>query len=92
MLTSDRPVIMTNGLADPNAHMAIPIAPRLLFIAAKRPSFLNNVISMPADNLTELVNNKVCEQAVKFVYGEDDRQLRFVEKRLGKRVQSTPLG
>jgi hypothetical protein len=92
MLTSDRPVIMSNGLADPNAHMAIPVTPRLLFVAAKRPEFMNYIISFPADQLTELVNNKVCEQAIRFVYGEDDRQLRFIEKRLGKRVQSSPLG
>jgi hypothetical protein len=35
MLTSDRPLIMTNGLAKSDAHMAIPLTPRVLFLAVK---------------------------------------------------------
>jgi hypothetical protein len=38
------------------------------------------------------MNNKVAEQAVKYVYGVDDRQLRFVANRLGKKMPPTPLG
>jgi hypothetical protein len=38
------------------------------------------------------VNNQVSQQARKFVFGADDKQLRFVANRLGKRVWSSPLG
>jgi hypothetical protein len=47
---------------------------------------------MKPDELVQTVNNKVAEQAYSYVYGVDDKQLRFVVNRLGKRVQSTPLG
>ncbi len=34
-LTSDRPIIMTNGMAEPKSHLAMPIGPRTLFIASQ---------------------------------------------------------
>jgi hypothetical protein len=33
----------------------------------------------------------VASQAVRYVWGVDDSQLRFVENRLGKMLPSTPL-
>jgi hypothetical protein len=35
LLTSDRPIIMSNGLIQPDAHIVLPISPRRLFIATK---------------------------------------------------------
>ena len=34
LLTSDRPLVMTNGISGPGKHLGMPIGPRLLFIAA----------------------------------------------------------
>ena len=34
LLTSDRPLVMTNGIKGPGKHFGMPIGPRLLFIAA----------------------------------------------------------
>ena len=92
MLTSDRPVIMTNGLAQPDGHLVIPIAPRLLFLATRSDAPYRAIAAMSDDQLVFAVNSKVSEQAIDYVYGVDDKQLRFVANRLGKRVQSTPLG
>jgi hypothetical protein len=92
LLTSDRPIIMTNGLRVENAHIVIPISPTQIFIAAKESRTFEYIRSIRSDELVRSVNNKVSEQAVKYVYGIDDRQLRFVRNRLGKIVQSTPLG
>jgi hypothetical protein len=47
---------------------------------------------MNPNELAQAVNNQVSQQARKFVFGSDDRQLRFVANRLGKRVWSSPLG
>jgi Protein of unknown function (DUF4238) len=33
LLTSDRPLVMTNGISGPGKHLGMPIGPRLLFIA-----------------------------------------------------------
>jgi hypothetical protein len=92
MLTSDRPVIMTNGLVVPNAHVVIPLSPRIVFFATKNEEIKKEIESMTSDEMVEAVNNKVAEQAIKYVYGVDDSQLRFVANRLGKRIQASPLG
>jgi Protein of unknown function (DUF4238) len=92
MLTSDRPVIMTNGLVQADAHIAIPLSPKLLFLATKTDETHRAISSMSSNEIVEVVNHKVSEQAVKYVYGIDDRQIRFVANRLGRMVPSTPLG
>jgi len=92
LLTSDRPVVLTNGLIRPDAHIVIPMSPRILFIAVKEEATFHKIASMSSDELAETVHNKVAEQAHTFVYGSDDSQLRFVSNRLGKRIRSSPLG
>jgi len=91
LLTSDRPVIITNGIDRPDAHIVLPISPRKLFIAAKEEQMLHQITSMSADQLVTIANEKVSEQAYRYVYGVNDSQLRFVSKRLGKRIRSSPL-
>jgi hypothetical protein len=91
MLTSDRPIIMTNGLIQPDAHIVIPISPTVLFHASRNQTTCDWINSLSSDAVVETVNNKVAEQAIKYVYGIDDKQLRFVRNRLGKRVRATPL-
>ena len=91
LLTSDRPVIMSDGFGQPDAFLMLPIGPRLLLIGTKHEATFRTVTSMNPGTLGEMVNDRVCQQAYKFVYGSDDRQLRFIAKRLGKRVWSSPL-
>jgi hypothetical protein len=91
LLSSDRPIIMTNGLARPENHLAIPIGPRQLFVATNTPEMERTIRAMPPRQLMEQVNHRVASQARKFVYGVDDRQLRFIANRLGKTLPSTPL-
>jgi hypothetical protein len=92
LLTFDRPIIMSNGLIQQDAHIVLPISPRRIFIATKTEETLQYFREMKPGELAEAVNNQVTQQARKFVFGCDDRQLRFVAKRLGKRVWSSPLG
>ncbi len=92
LLTSDRPVIMSNGLLQLDAHIVLPISPRRLFIATRTEDTFQYFQKMNQNDLAHAVNNQVCQQAQKFVFGCDDRQLRFVSNRLGKRVWSSPIG
>jgi hypothetical protein len=92
LLTSHRPIIMTNGLRVENAHIVIPISPNKIFIAARERKTFDYLAKLHSNDLVQSANNKVAEQAIKYVYGTDDSQLRFVANRLGKRVKSTPLG
>jgi Protein of unknown function (DUF4238) len=92
LLTSDRPIIMSNGLIQRDAHIVLPISPRRLFIATKTEEVFQYFREMNPNELAQTVNNQVSQQARKFVFGRDDKQLRFVANRLGKRVWSSPLG
>lgn len=92
MLTSDRPYIMTNGIAHAEGHIAIPLSPAVVFFATRSGQTFEEIDSMTPDQLVTGINSKVSEQAVRFVYGVDNRQARFVSNRFGKRIQSSPLG
>jgi hypothetical protein len=92
-LTSDRPIIMTNGLKVEGAHVVIPISPTRLFFAVGEgdEKTYRTIREMRPNVIVERTNNNMASQARKFVYGVDDRQLRFVAKRLGKMQRATPL-
>ncbi|MGJ5051822.1 DUF4238 domain-containing protein [Bradyrhizobium oligotrophicum] len=91
LLTSDRPIIMTNGLMKPTDHLSIPIGPRMLFIATNNEETENMIRSMNPRTLMEQVNDRVASQARRYVYGLGNKQLRFIENRLGRKWPSTPL-
>lgn len=91
LLTSDRPVIMTNGFGRPNAHIAMPMSPHEMFFATADEQTFRNVRRMNANELVLNSNVKVTEQARKLVYGTSDAQIMFVEKRLGKMIPASPL-
>jgi hypothetical protein len=91
LLTSDKPIIMTNGFAGADAHIALPISPTAFFIATRTMEMFRQIASRSRDDLASTVNNKVSEQAIDFVYAFDDKQTRFIQNRFGRRVRSTPL-
>jgi hypothetical protein len=85
LLTSDRPVVMTNGIKGPDSHIVVPISPRKMFVAAHTRKKLEEINAMGAKSLARTCNEVVTSQAHRFVYGTDDSQLGFVANRLGKR-------
>jgi hypothetical protein len=89
-LTCDRPIVMTNGLVKPGAHIGLPIGPRRLFVAAASLDFLKP-LNNNSDALAKLVNDRIASQAREFCIGTNDTHLRFVERRLGTRDPSTPF-
>jgi hypothetical protein len=91
LLTSDRPIVMTNGIGNPGAHLAIPVSPKALFVATHDQIALRQLRAMSANELVRASNTRIVEQAVDWVYGFSDASLRFVSKRLGKRLPATPL-
>ena len=86
-LTSDRPIIRTNGLAQKGGHIALPIGPRLLFIASHDNELLEGVRKADQVALVKECNRQVVEGATRFVYGIDVSQLRFIQNRFGKTPQ-----
>jgi len=87
LLTSDRPVIRSNNLKGEQGHIALPIGPRLLFIASPDIRFLNDLLRVDQTRLVKECNRQVVEGAVRFVYAVDESQTRFIENRFGRTPQ-----
>ncbi len=90
-LTSDRPIIMTNGLTGPDAHFGLPISPQHVFLATTNEETFLKIQAIDPAQILHNVNDKVALQAMKYVYGCHDSQLEFVAERIGKKIPSTPL-
>ncbi|RYE55229.1 MAG: DUF4238 domain-containing protein [Hyphomicrobiales bacterium] len=83
-LTSDRPIITTNGLAIEDGHLAIPISPRKLFIASRAKAIADQIVGMRSKDLVARTNQLIVERAKKFVFATDQQQARFIENRISK--------
>jgi hypothetical protein len=90
LLTSDRPFVMTNGISQPNAHIAVPIGPDRCFLATNTVEGERYVSTIPAVEFMHQINDRMGCQARRFVYGIDDSQLRFVANRLGRQEPAAP--
>ena len=88
LLTSDRPIIKTNGIGKPEAYVTVPIGPRKLFFAANERSTIDWIKAQPASELIRNVNATVVAQAENYVYGEFDYLRNFVEKHMRRRQGS----
>jgi len=82
LLTSDRPLVHTQSLNARDSHLMLPIGPRRLFAAAHEREFINYLQSWGINALVKRVNEYVVGSADRYVFGTDDRQLRFVQNRM----------
>ena len=84
LLTSDRPIGMPLGLADPNAYISVPVSPRILFVAAHKQQMADTLRDANPTDVVRKNNQRVIEQARRFVWGSTDSQIAFVRKHFGK--------
>jgi hypothetical protein len=92
LLTSDRPIIMSNGLGQPQSYLMLPISPRRVFAAVNRREVIDQIQhDLTPDKFVESINGRVVRQARKHAYGTNDAQLRFVSNRLGERMRWSPM-
>ena len=90
-LTGDRPIIMTNGMIKSDSHLAIPIGPRKLFVAAHTTNLADALKRDKADNAVGFINDKIARQARRFCIGTNDSHLSFFAKRFGEMLPSSPF-
>lgn len=90
LLTSDHPLEASNGLDRHDGHIVLPLGPSTIFMATNTEEMLAQIRAWPIRVLQARINDAVVRQASRFVYGRDDRQLRFVENRLARQAASTP--
>lgn len=83
LLTSDRPIDMPLGLSDPKA-ISLPVSPRILFVAAHNHDLADKLRAANPTEVARKNNQRVVEQARKFVWGSNASQLTFIQKHFGK--------
>lgn len=86
LLTSDRPLQMTNGIVHPEGEIILPVGPRDVFVAVNTPEMENALRSSKSKDFARALNDRTARNACTYVYGSDDGQLRFVENRLRREV------
>lgn len=79
LMTSDRLIVRSAALKSPQGHLALPVGPSLLFVAASNPTFLTDLRRTPSRDIVMQSNRTVMTNAVKFGYANDLSQRRFVE-------------
>ncbi len=85
LLTSDRPVVRSNGIGHPDSFILLPMTPTQVFLAANTEGPFRRLDALlKAGLFPAFMNNAIVRQAQKYVYGQTDSQLRFVENRLTK--------
>jgi Protein of unknown function (DUF4238) len=92
LLTSDRPLLVTDGIGNVDGQIIMPISPFHIFVATNNVEAENHVRSVwRSREAIPQINNRVACQSRKYVYGTDDKQLSFVAKRLGLKYRADPL-
>lgn len=86
LLTSDRPVYMSHGVADERCFIALPLSPRFIFFATRDEAAFHRVMAQGVESVTKSLNEVLVSQAEKYVYAAHDQHLRFVENRLRART------
>ncbi|XUY30247.1 DUF4238 domain-containing protein (plasmid) [Agrobacterium sp. rho-8.1] len=92
LMTSDRPVMLTQGVLQYAGHYALPISPTRLFFAATNVDFARQFASLPRSKIVRLINTLVMGQARKYVYAVDGSYLADVRRKMGKQPAPTILG
>lgn len=91
LLTSDRPMLVANGMGPPRGHLIMPISPFHVFVATNNIETENYVRTVwnNRDAIPQ-INDRVASQSRKYVWGTDDKQISFVSKRLGLAYTADP--
>jgi hypothetical protein len=89
LLTSDRPLMMSNGLLRPDGYIWLPISPTKLFTAATLHFFGEQVAKEPLSRTIRDVNSTQIGQARKYVYGCDASEIANVRKGMSKMMPPT---
>lgn len=89
LLTSDRPICMTNTIDELDAFIMMPLTPTKLFIAVRRMETLARIRKLSTDELVAEVNLEVVQNARRFVFAADRSQERFILNHFGRSNQPT---
>lgn len=83
-LTGDRPIVRTNSLNQLNDHLALPLSPDTLFVAANTQDALNQIREMEEEELIEAVNLPIVQKSRRFVFAQNEEQQDMIQMEFGR--------
>ena len=83
LLTSDYPLVISNGIKKPDGHLALALNPKQLFVACYRRELFDHITSQADIETVSNYNKCIVERARRFVGAHDTNQRRFIENRFG---------
>jgi hypothetical protein len=83
LLISDALLVMSNGLENPNGHIALPLSPTKLFVAVYDQAMMSAFDQMSPQQLACISNLLVVGRAKRFVVAANQEQNRFIRNRFG---------
>ena len=82
LFTSDRPIVMTNGMSKPESHLAIPISPHHAFFACNTLQTERQLKNIKLPALVKEMNRHIVQRAVKYVWNRETEQIDYVRKHM----------
>ncbi|MGH0004668.1 DUF4238 domain-containing protein [Pseudovibrio ascidiaceicola] len=74
LITSDRPIIISGGLIDSSLTLSLPLTPKLLFAAFKRPRTDYAIQKVNWNTVVQETNQDVIQAAVHYAYSDNIEQ------------------
>jgi hypothetical protein len=71
---------MSKTFSEPDCYVTLPIGPHCLFVAANTEETERHFKKQPPNELVQATNLQVVKQTVRYVYGADDAEVKFVDK------------
>lgn len=90
-LTSDRPVVRTDGLNKPESHLAVSLSPTRIFIATNNDQTTADFQSMPPRDLVMHMNKRVVRNAIKYVWDTGLANERLIKGQLSADAHGDPV-
>ena len=84
LLTSDSPLMMSNGMSHKDVFVMLPTGPRTLIILAEDKALPDHVAGHGGKVISKAMNDAVTIQAKKLVFGPNKKQMRFIDNRLNR--------
>jgi Protein of unknown function (DUF4238) len=82
LFTSDRPVLMTNGLTGEKAHLVMPISPTRAFIASNNETMERELLGHTSTEFAKGCNRNILRFAQKYAWNTDDQFINRANEHL----------
>lgn len=83
LFTSDRPILMTNGLAGDEGHLIMPISPVHAFVACSSEGKEKHLLhEIPSPEFARAINRNILRFAQKYAWHSDDTYINRAKEHL----------